>query len=49
MAVRGNPTICIRLTPTQRENLQKIAADKGTNVSQLVRDAITDYLLKESK
>ncbi len=47
MPTKGNPAICIRLTADQIARLKRIAAEKGVTTAQLVRDALTMYLLQD--
>ena len=49
MPTKGNPAICIRLTADQIARLKRIAAEKGVTTAQLVRDALTMYLLQDAE
>ena len=43
---RGNPTFTFRWTKEIRADLEKIAAEKGITLADLVRDVLKDFLKK---
>ena len=42
----GNPAIIVRLTPSQKQIVSDAAKSQGVTISELVRVAISAYLLK---
>ena len=49
MPTKGNPAVCVRLTADQIARLKRIAAEKGITTAQLIRDALTLYLLNAAE
>lgn len=36
--------ICVRLTPTQRKDLEQVARDNGTDITGVIREAVNEYV-----
>ena len=45
MPRRGKPALTVRLTAEQIDRINEFAAKQGTTTSQLIRDALTHYML----
>ena len=45
---KGTPIITIRMNPEWRTQIERIAKDQGTNMSDVIRNAIIKYIVENA-